>query len=233
MCSDGSLFLSTPIDPLFIMIPALDKAREHGNFCDIEQCIVCLLGEQHNQHCGLLMRQLLEKQEEKEASVLDNVCDIKEACGQQYYRLSDEKTLSWLRKKIVMLKKGLCLNSVNGSSAKAFAGMDDSSLTSYAANFLMFKYLAPQWREKLGQALQLNLTEEDEAMVGMADMIRASPSGGDDTKQETKRSKVDPKEAAKVKAMESRAAAKAAKLAKDAVGMRKMSSFFTPQKQDK
>jgi ribonuclease H2 subunit B len=206
------------------MIPALDKAREHGNFCDIEQCIVCLLGEQYNQHCGLLVCQLLEKQE-----VLDNVCDIKEACGQQYYRLSDEKTLSWLRKKMIMLKKGLCSASVNGSSAKAFAGMDDTSLTSYAANFLMSKYLAPQWREKLGQALQLNLTEENETMIGMADMIRASPSGGDDTKQETKRSKVDPKEAAKAKAMESRAAAKAAKLAKDAVGMKKMSSFFTPK----
>lgn len=42
-----------------------------------------------------------------------------------------------------------------------------------------------------------------------------------------KRPRLDPKEAAKAKAAESRQANKAAKMAKEAQGMRKLSSFFT------
>lgn len=41
-----------------------------------------------------------------------------------------------------------------------------------------------------------------------------------------KKARMDPKEAAKQKAAESRQAAKAAKLAKEASGMRKLSAFF-------
>lgn len=231
VCSNGSLYLSTPIDPLFLMIPALDKAREHGNYCDIEQCIVCLLGEQHSQRCGLLLGNVLDMKQGGQ-NIFENICDIKEACGQQYYKLSDEKTVSWLLKKIDMLKKGLCSGKgSNNSSATAFSGMDDISLTSYAANFLMSKYLAPKWREVLKRAM--NFAEGDDGpMAETADMIREFPSSGKDpiNENETKRAKVDPKVAAKAKAMESRAAAKAAKLAKDAAGMRKMSSFFNPQK---
>lgn len=43
-----------------------------------------------------------------------------------------------------------------------------------------------------------------------------------------KRPRMDPKEAAKAKAAESRQANKAAKLAKEAAGMRKLSAFFKP-----
>ncbi len=42
-----------------------------------------------------------------------------------------------------------------------------------------------------------------------------------------KKARLDPKEAAKAKAQESRQANKAAKLAKEASGMRKLSSFFS------
>lgn len=43
-----------------------------------------------------------------------------------------------------------------------------------------------------------------------------------------KRPRLDPKEAAKQKAADTRQAAKAAKLAKEAAGMRKLSAFFRP-----
>lgn len=44
-----------------------------------------------------------------------------------------------------------------------------------------------------------------------------------------KKVRMDPKEAAKQKAAESRAATKQAKLVKEAAGMRKLSSFFAPR----
>lgn len=46
-----------------------------------------------------------------------------------------------------------------------------------------------------------------------------------------KRPRLDPKELAKQKAAETRQAAKAAKLAKEASGMRKLSAFFRPAAQ--
>lgn len=69
--------MATPVDALFFLIPMLEKAGD--KFCDLEHILTC--GD--SQHAALLTP-LVTKQ-------LQNICDVKEAGGQSYYRLSHEK----------------------------------------------------------------------------------------------------------------------------------------------
>ena len=79
--------MSTPVDPLFVALPLLERARgalregSVGLFCDLEQV---LQGVQP-QSVAQQLTSLLAPQQ------LAWVCDCKLAGGQQYYRLNDEK----------------------------------------------------------------------------------------------------------------------------------------------
>lgn len=204
------------MDVLFLILPALEKAAAGGNFCDLEHVFQCMA-------CSPSAIEAITSLVSH--SQLQCVCDTKEAAGQHYYRLSEPKTLAWLRLKVAHTKAALA------ASHTGFAGMEDIGLTAYAAG-LLSEYLSPDWSAKLATSLALpNATaatngEGSQGQTGGA-LAGYNADISFDRPPEAKRPRLDPKEAAKAKAAESRAAAKVAKMAKEAAGMRKLSSFFT------
>eukprot|EP01080_Neovahlkampfia_damariscottae_P005657 gene5657-9473_t len=84
---NGSFFILTKYDILFLLISILEKNRNNtenklGMFCTIEQI-------------------LSNHQELKTISFeLDLICDCKELDDEKFYRLNDEKVMEWLSKKM-------------------------------------------------------------------------------------------------------------------------------------
>lgn len=201
--SDGGLYLCTPLDPLLLLLPLLERARAQQNvFQDLEQ--ILSMAASASAH---LLAPLLSGEQ------LGCLCDVKEAGGQRYYRLNDELAVAWLTLKAQQAKAAL-----QASPSAAFSGMDDVAVAAYAAG-LLGEYLAQHWQDKLAAALQL--PEE------LPQPAHPPPVADHGSQPSEKRARLDPKEAAKQKAAEARQAAKAAKLAKEASGMRKLSAFFT------
>ncbi|GAB4822260.1 hypothetical protein N2152v2_009306 [Parachlorella kessleri] len=227
---DGGLYVCTPVDPLFLALPLLERARgaqregSAGLFCDMEQV---LQGVRPHSVAQQLTSLLAPHQ-------LAWVCDCKLAAGQHYYRLSDEKVLAWLQRKVDQTKASLLASPSSGAS---FASMESTGLTAYAAG-LLGEYLSDGWAKRLQQALCLpeQTPQKATAAAGTAHHPASGPDSG--AQRPEKRPKLDPKgsstmqldpkEAAKQKAAESRLASKNAKLAKEASSMRKLSSFFKP-----
>jgi hypothetical protein len=80
---DGSMFVCTPMDALFCLLPLLDKARSKGSgggmFCALDQV-------------------LTEAGAERLAPALSAVdaeciCDTREAGGDLFFRLSDDRVI--------------------------------------------------------------------------------------------------------------------------------------------
>lgn len=111
---DGSLFVLTPVDPLFLALPILDKARfEHATKESKESGIFCTafqIFEQNN-----LLHKFVQHEQ------LELLCDVKGLhmffshvpidLGDMVYRFSDTKAMSWLQKKHAQIVAGLAQNS--------------------------------------------------------------------------------------------------------------------------
>jgi ribonuclease H2 subunit B len=151
------------------------------------------------------------------------ICDSKQIGDQFYYRLNDERVLAWLELKVEQTKTALV------EQAAGFAGMDTVGLTAYSAGILG-EYLSQEWSNKLSKYLGLPQPGDDVA-GGLGNGVAAPPPMYNPDVSfdlpEAKRPRFDPKEAAKAKAQAARQEAKAAKIAKEASGMRKLSSFFS------
>ncbi|KAH7284490.1 hypothetical protein KP509_34G056400 [Ceratopteris richardii] len=97
---DGSLYIGTPVDPLFLLLPILDDARmkkgdDAGKFRSLEE-ILYVEGYPGYQHLSLLL-----------ADMLDVICEVRDIGKCKYYRLDDSKVLSWLCCKVKLTMKGL------------------------------------------------------------------------------------------------------------------------------
>lgn len=89
---DGGLFLSTDIDPLFIILPMLDKARkakEGSNGVFIQE--LALLSEVDPKVSKFLRPYLAH---------IDVICDLDSQGAEKFWRLNDEKVLIWLQYKL-------------------------------------------------------------------------------------------------------------------------------------
>jgi hypothetical protein len=89
--SQGDMLFATRMDPLFLALPALEKARnktpEHpGRFCSREQIFA---GWAEACDAAISLSKL-------EAMSLEVVCDVQEVAEDLYFRLSDNKVVAWL-----------------------------------------------------------------------------------------------------------------------------------------
>ena len=212
--ADGSLYVATPVDVLFLILPALESTRASGgNFCELEHCLerLCLTPEALESVTALITPEQMQC-----------ICDTKQVGDQYYYRLNDERVLAWLSLKAEQTKGALV------EQAAGFAGMDALGLTAYAAGILG-EYLSQEWSTNLSKYLGLPQPGDNAGGATAAGAAAPPPMYNPDVefdRSEAKRPRYDPKEAAKVKAAAARQEAKAAKIAKEAAGMRKLSSFF-------
>jgi ribonuclease H2 subunit B len=196
---DGTLYVATPIDPLLLLLPLLEHAASKGMFQDLESIL-----ENADLADAPALAPLLHPAQ------VAHLSDCKEAGGQEYYRLNEDRALGWLKAKTTQAAAALA-----AAEGGAFAAMDLSGLTAYAAG-LVGEYVSPRWRELLWSSLEL----PDEAAA------HPPPHIDDDWRPNEKRARLDPKELAKTKAAAKRQEERAAKLAKEAAGMRKLSAFF-------
>ncbi|ONK74205.1 uncharacterized protein A4U43_C03F3880 [Asparagus officinalis] len=100
VCEDGSLYISTPVDPIFILLPIFADARmkrgtDLGVFRQLDE-ILYIEG-----YPGY--RRLMSMAEDS----MHLVCEVKEVGSSKFFRLDDSKVLSWLCCKVVHLKASL------------------------------------------------------------------------------------------------------------------------------
>lgn len=123
VCEDGSLYVATPVDPIFVVLPLMDQARmkkgdEPGKFRALDE-IMFVEGYPGYGHLLPLMHELLEA-----------VCDIKEIGLLKFYRLDDCKLLAWLCCKVKHTMK--ILPTLN----KHYAGRSEEDTKSDAIGLL-------------------------------------------------------------------------------------------------
>ncbi|XP_028793859.1 ribonuclease H2 subunit B-like isoform X1 [Neltuma alba] len=100
LCEDGRLYLSTPVDPIFIMLPIFEEARmkkgeDPGKFRQLDE-ILFVDGYPEYQH-------LLSTVE----NCMQVVCEVKEVGSTKFFRLDDSKVQRWLHIKVCQLKQTL------------------------------------------------------------------------------------------------------------------------------
>jgi hypothetical protein len=116
--SDPSLFLATKYDQKFIILPFLEK---HGQkFSPLDQIVVMVDG------CDCLPLNQVSMWH------LDDICDVNDKFGDDMilYRLNQDKTLDWLRKKVQGIAEYIGQQRRLKSSHDQVATTFDSSIQS-------------------------------------------------------------------------------------------------------
>ncbi len=158
---DGSLYLATPIDPLFLVLPQLDVARaasaEHRGF--FKPFSHTFASESAALEGELLQLPLFVTEQ------LSCICDVKDHEHEPIVRLNDDKVRSWLRRKTARLVAHLrgtadeaeAASAATDASAAQFAPEDDLASQQQqrpadrdekhllGALALLCEYLQPKW----------------------------------------------------------------------------------------
>ncbi|XP_072955976.1 uncharacterized protein [Typha angustifolia] len=98
VCEDGSLYICTPIDPIFILLPIFDAARMQK---DNHQGVFRQLDEILFVHGYPGYQQLMSIAQDH----MQVVCEVKEIGSTKFFRLDDSKVLTWLCCKVQHLKE--------------------------------------------------------------------------------------------------------------------------------
>eukprot|EP00698_Gefionella_okellyi_P023318 TRINITY_DN792_c0_g1_i2.p1 TRINITY_DN792_c0_g1~~TRINITY_DN792_c0_g1_i2.p1 ORF type:complete len:229 (+),score=63.58 TRINITY_DN792_c0_g1_i2:138-824(+) len=155
---DGSMYYASPVDPLFILLPVLEKARGKqgkGFFSPIDQII--------SASDDADLRYVVDVP----GLDLACVCDVNEGPS---YRLNDDKVIKWLSAKTNRLADTLLQhNVVQAAGSNQSANLKTSNkkpvtrpeLLSYAVG-MIGEYISTEWFELLRKAFDLS---EDVAPV--------------------------------------------------------------------
>lgn len=195
--SDGRLYLATPMDPLFLLLPALEQQRgktsEHtGLFCRRDQLLMAL------PELDALFRQSLLHIDDIR---LDAICDRKPGSpdgDESLWRLSDERVLAWLSAKVDRIVARLADASLSANVTALSAGAvdgfqagtnarkrkrdgSDSSQHLFAIDLLV-DYVAEHWLVRLREHYGIIELDQPEpkrksAPAAAPELASASPAG--------------------------------------------------------
>lgn len=144
VCEDGSLYLSSPIDSLFLALGLLESARmktkeAEGKFRTLEDILSV---DDFPSYAAL--RPMLEDS-------LTLICQVKEVGGDKYFRLDDRRTMAWLCCKV----EQTC-NALRDHGGKTTTALSDADLRVYAVGMLG-EYLNPDtWHKRLCSHLKVD-----------------------------------------------------------------------------
>lgn len=111
---DGSLYMVTPVNPLYILLPYLKKRSSH--FMDLES----LLEDEEVPDLKMLMEY---------CSCIEVFSDTKIAQGSAFFRYNESKTLEWLKDKVHHVAKSLEKNGMQTLTNCESPGFTQSSDT--------------------------------------------------------------------------------------------------------
>jgi len=152
------------------------------------------------------------------ASSLTLICMMAGRSDDNYYRLDEERVMSWLACKVQIIMRHLA-----SKGGAAFATMGEEGLRSYAVE-LTGEWLAPSWMAKLRD--QMQTSTEEPAAESSSPALQESKSNSQEDYRLGKR--VAPSTPSPASGKNSKVqATKMAKMAKHAEGSGKMSMFFT------
>ncbi|KAL1291248.1 hypothetical protein HN51_059800 [Arachis hypogaea] len=143
---DGRLYLSTPIDPVFIMLPVFDEARmkkgdEPGKFRQLDEILFIDRFPDYQQLFSTV------------ENCMQVVCDVKEVGSSKFFRLDDSKVLRWLCYKVYQLKETLLKLDKN----YAVQGEKETLMDAVS---ILGEYLKDEpWLKLLCNHLKLNILE--------------------------------------------------------------------------
>ncbi|KAG0243674.1 Ribonuclease H2 subunit B [Actinomortierella wolfii] len=224
--SDGSLFLMTPIDPIFMFIPILEIMRQQtsesqGRFITLDDLFD---SDQYTSLRHLAHLNHVEK-------YLSLICEVRDS-GMRTYRLDDNKVMLWLKKKVEnVVSKFSTSKALVESVSYAESLPDECRQEAITMNSLRLvcAYLNGTWATKL--SAEYSFPELDK----MESRAPAPATIAEFTTKRTSSMDIDedlaiaaPKETKKPKLTPGqRKLAKASK-----AGMKPISSFFAPQKKE-
>ncbi|GIY11137.1 ribonuclease H2 subunit B [Caerostris extrusa] len=142
---DGRIFMMTAVDPLFYILPYVNK---DGKFCPLEDLLVDEdFPDIHHLSKCCNLEELL------------NIFDSKEAAGYQVFGFNKTKTLHWLQKKADYMSSSLKSKEISitdGSKASCLQTNDDKEnpevLQSYACHMIS-DYLSEEHSKQLFESL--------------------------------------------------------------------------------
>ena len=185
---DGRIFLATPIDPLFFLLPLLENARgaseEHKGF--YKPLSECFNTDDH----ALLLEQEISKLPHLNKR-LSCICDINDNYDEVMVRLNDEKVISWLRRKTCALSQHL--ETVSGETASQTAASSTSDPCQFeqevetirpdakadfvaAAIALVSEYLRPPWTKTLVESF--GISYDQVVALRQGPKVAADPMSG-------------------------------------------------------
>lgn len=144
VCEDGGLYMATPVDPIFLLLPIFEEARmkkgdDHGKFRLLDEMMFVR---------GFPGYQKLFPIAEDSMLV---VCEVKEIGPSKFFRLNDSKVLAWLCRKVDQLK--LTLTELDQN----YATLDEKDTLADIIS-LMGEYLNDvPWLQLLCDHLRLDL----------------------------------------------------------------------------
>jgi len=219
--SDGRIFLTTPVNPVFLALPYLAKAEklvpldqmlEDSEFPLSEEVLVAALGEK-----------------------LEVIADRKGDRDLNVWKYNEEKTLEWLMSKVKCLgnmleKQGI--DVTGGATSNIYKHTESTSATS--VEYLRYglgiteEYISQDLAEKLRSKLEL---PEEEKVKGEKGNKRMSIDQGSDTPNKKKMKIEGPTEdyskGAKKAEVKEELSSKQKALATSAKGTKSIMSFFS------
>lgn len=222
---EGAPMMVTPIDPLFLALPYIEKSSATGKFVPLDNILV----DQKYQSAMTELEKCLDKRS------LENVCQCRGSEDFAAYRADETKILSWLTLKVKTLSAHLMKTDIHvdlsSSRAKCLVREKiESECTKYAWDIIS-DYLTTAWSHKLKD--QLGIKDDAIAVVPDAKPAVKKQKLNDSTAVErTSTGEVEDyrdhkkeKEASKPKSKISAGHKALQKV--DKKGMKTMSSFFT------
>eukprot|EP00742_Colponemidia_sp_Colp-10_P003896 GILJ01004150.1.p1 GENE.GILJ01004150.1~~GILJ01004150.1.p1 ORF type:complete len:225 (-),score=26.52 GILJ01004150.1:896-1570(-) len=221
------MYVATRIDPLFLIIPMLEKSRNRsddraGFFCSLNQTLLSCGFEGGSKLLGV----------SRLTETLQQICDVNESSDSILYRLSDEKILNWLKLKYDRLLD--CISNtlpevkIATTSTAANFTMDptnqvatdpvlDQASCQLHAISVLGEYLSEPLVTKLAEHLGVKLTAPAaaaEVVLGGGHITSVKRTREDETTVEPKAKRKAPTPASKLAKIDTR-------------GMKSVASFFT------
>ncbi|XP_033119836.1 ribonuclease H2 subunit B-like [Anneissia japonica] len=170
---DGSLRITTSVDPLFLLLPYLIKAAENGMYMTLDQ----LVDDKQFPQCTRLLK-CCEKCD------ISQVSDCKGSVEFTAYRYSEDKTITWLKAKVEQVATKLEEKSIHVTGGAQSATFVRSSKGNGASKEDYMRYAVGL----VGDYLQVPLAQKLAKQLGIEEKV-VSPKSSEPAAKKIKLSK--------------------------------------------